>query len=450
MCRLFVRFMGNADQENTLESLRKLVAAYRRAFSGLPREVWFLAAVVLINRCGSMVMPFLTLYVHQELHFDQVWAGMIVVAYGLGSSLGTFLGGMVAERFGAIRIQVLSLLANALGFAILSQMTSYAAFAVTLFLLSVLSDAFKPANSLAITQFAPVERHRQAFALNRLAINLGFTVGPLVGGLLASVHYQFLFWIDAITCALAGWALWYLLGRRDSVAPAVERNQTGDRSSPLADFRFLAFLGFTLITYMVFFQLIATYPLFLKEEYQLVEWQIGLLFALNTIVVVVCEMVLVDTLKGTSPIKLIAWGSFFMCEGFAILALGKGFGFALLSVLIYTIGEMLAMPQGLAYVSSFGRESNRAKYIGAFSTCISIAFVVGPLLGSWCYGWNHFLFWWMSLPIGLLVLFGQLWFPFQPNKPKTQANTRATHTINKSCDAPLDEPSNLRTLCDSQ
>ncbi len=386
--------------------MRGILDAYRRAFEGIPREVWLLALVMLINRSGSMVLPFLSLYVHTQLHFDQVSAGMMIVFYGLGSSCGNFLGGMLTERLGAMRVQFLALLLNGIGFMFLSQMTSYPSFAVTLFFLSMVADAFRPANSAAITQFCRPETHRRAFALNRLAINLGFTIGPAIGGVLATFSYQWLFWVDAITCILAALALRWLLPvpKSSNERHAVRVPKKG--VSPWGDVPFLFFCFLNIITYSVFFQLMSTFSLFLSDEYALREWQIGLLFGTNTIVVVMCEMLLVHAMQDWPPLKAIAWGSLLMCEGFAILSIGHGFSWAFLSVLIWTLGEMFAMPQGIAFVAGRADESRRGSYIGIYTTSIAIAFVLGPIAGAWCYGIDHYLFWNIAIPIGPAVFLG--------------------------------------------
>ena len=386
-----------------------ILNAYRRAFEGIPREIWLLALVMLINRSGSMVLPFLSLYVHTQLHFDQVSAGMMIVAYGLGSSCGNFFGGMLTERFGAMRVQYFALLLNGLGFMVLSQMTSYPSFAATLFMLSMVADAFRPANSASITQFCSPEVHRRAFALNRLAINLGFTIGPAIGGILATFSYQWLFWVDAVTCIVAAFSLRWLLPERKVVLERKSMGVSKQGISPWVDLPFLFFCFLNVVTYSVFFQLMSKFSLFLSDEYALREWQIGLLFGTNTIVVVLCEMLLVHAMQDWAPLKAIAWGSFLMCEGFAILSVGHGFGWALISVLIWTLGEMLAMPQGIAFVAGRADESRRGSYIGIYTTSVAVAFVLGPIAGAQCYGIDHYLFWKIAIPIGPLVFLGFWW-----------------------------------------
>ena len=217
----------------------KFVNSYRQAISGLPREVWYLALVMFINRSGSMVLAFLTLYVNKELGYSEQLAGLVIAIFGVGSILGSLLGGWLTDRVGAIRLQAIAFVLNAIGFVALYQLTDYVAFAVTLFLMSAAGEAFRPANAAAIAEFSPPELHRRAFALNRLAINLGFTIGPAVGGLLATYSYAWLFWIDAATCLMAASALLFLFrGRMRAVHVDTVDEVVVPTRSPWTDWNF--------------------------------------------------------------------------------------------------------------------------------------------------------------------------------------------------------------------
>jgi MFS family permease len=265
--------------------------------------------------------------------------------------------------------------------------------------------------------------HKRAFGLNRLAINLGLTIGPAVGGILASFSYQWLFWIDGLTCIVAALVLWRIFASRRLEQAATETKETKTSRSPWTDPVFLVFIALAIPSFGMFFQIISTYPLFLRDEYRFQEWQIGLLFALNTFVVVFFEMLIVTHMNGWRPLRVIAWGSFFMCEGFAILCLGNGVGLAILSVLGYTLGEMLAMPQGMAFVALRSGEESRSRYIGAYTTCISLSFVIGPIIGAWIYSFDHWLFWRIGLGLGLAVLVGYYaldYFAQSANSPRGQ------------------------------
>ncbi len=387
--------------------LKSVANAYREAYRGLPREVWYLAIGMLVNRSGSMVLPFLALYVNQVLGESGGVAAAMIAVFGLGGVVGTFLGGLASERWGPIRVLIGSLLLNAIGFIVLSRMPDYLSFAVTLFGLSVVGEMFRPANLAALTLLCEPALHKRAFALNRLAVNLGFSIGPAVGGVLATFSYQWLFWLDAATCFAAGVVLYVLLySHQADLKRRVAPDVASPRQSPFRDVPFLWFVLLTIASFAVFFQLLSTYPLFLKDEFHLREWQIGLLMALNTVIVCVCEMVLVHRIHHWNQLRTIAWGSFLMCAGFGILPFGHGFGYAAIGVLVYTAGEMLAMPQAMAHVAAYSDDRNRGRYMGVYTSGVSVAFVIGPLLASWSYSRDHFLGWYWSLAIGAVVLAG--------------------------------------------
>jgi MFS family permease len=281
-----------------------------------------------------------------------------------------------------------------------------------IFLTSTVADLFRPANGASITFLSPAALHKRAFALNRLAVNLGFTVGPLVGGMLAFYSYQWLFWVNAITCLLAAGLFQLLLGSHLTDHPESQNEKAmGIASgvigtSPFADGKYLLFLLLNFITFCVFFQLISTYPLFLEKEFFLNEFEIGMLLGLNTIIVVLFEMVLIQSIDHCSALKTIAWGSLLMCLGFGVLPLGFGFGFTALTVLIWTLGEMLAMPQMFAYVSSISNRQNRSRYLGLYTLSVSLALVCGPWVGTRLYTLDHFQFWHWGTVIGCGVFSG--------------------------------------------
>jgi MFS family permease len=390
--------------------LSRVWAAYLAPFRGLPREVWYLSIVMFINRSGSMVLPFLTLYANKVLGYSVESAGTMVAWFGLGSCLGAFSGGWLVSRFGSLRVQITAFCCSALGFVILSQITSYVWFSVTLFLMSIAGEAFRPANAAAIADYSPPEVHPRAYALNRLASNFGFSIGPPLGGWISTFSYFWLFQIDAATCFLAAVAILFLFrGRVIKQRFGHESAETDEpRRNPWTDVWFLGFLGMTLLTYIIFFQLVSTYSLYLADEYRLPNWEIGVLLGMNTMGVVLFEMLLVNYLLEYSKLHLIACGSFLMCLGMSALVFGQGFWFAAAAVVVWTVGEMLAMPQAMAFVAAYAGSRNRGRYMGAYTTAISGSFVGSALVGGYCYGIDPNLIWYVGLAMSVIGLVGFL------------------------------------------
>ena len=176
---------------------------------------------------------------------------------------------------------------------------------------------------------------------------------------------------------------WYFgLGKRTNQEP--ESSPTKDEvnhRSPTADREYMMFLGLLLVGSIVFFQFHATYPLYLKDRYKLDEFNIGLLFAVNTTIIVLFEMVLVESVKRLPMLILVGWGCFLTCLGFGILPFSGLMTFAVLSMVVLTAGEMLSMPIATSWVSKRSVGYDTGVYMGWYSMNFAVACIVGPAVG---------------------------------------------------------------------
>ncbi len=356
-----------------------------------------------------MVVPFLALYFTGELGYSKNFAGYFLASYGLGAISGSFLGGYLTGRLGSIPVQCLSLFLTAVGFVVLSFLHDFWSIVACLFLLSTIAEAVRPANNTAITEFSPPEKRRQSLALNRLAVNLGMSIGPTVGGFLAGYNYKLLFYADAATCGLAGLLILVLF--RDYRKPQAELPKKKETTEPLAklpwqDGVFVQFWFLNFLTAMVFFQLIATFPIYLNEKFHMNERQIGLALALNTVVIVLIEMPIVKSLEKVNTLRVIGWGCFLSCLGFGILPYGSGFVFCLFTIWVWTMGEILAMPMSLAFTTERSTAQNRGLYMGSYTMCYAVAFVLAPVIGTWIYQIDRELVWHLCLGVGVFVFIG--------------------------------------------
>ena len=190
--------------------VRKIALAYRDAYSGLSPEVWVLSIALLINRCGSMVLAFLTLYLTQRLGFTILEAGAIFSVYGLGSMAGVYLGGRLVQPLGAVRVQMLGLILSVPVYFLMPTLTSWTSIATGMFFLSMVVSCVRPANGVAIAQFSDPSLQTRAFGLQRMAGNLGFSIGPAIGGVLAEIDFVWLFIVDGISTGVGGlFLLWF-------------------------------------------------------------------------------------------------------------------------------------------------------------------------------------------------------------------------------------------------
>ena len=386
--------------------LRSILATYREAFAGLNRSVWLLSLATLVNRSGTMVLPFLVLYLVKMRGFETTAAGAAIGLYGAGGVLGSYLGGWLCDRVAPRWVIAGSLALTGVGFIVLGRLTTHPAIFITMVLLGLVGEGFRPATSTALAAAAPPELRTRAFALNRLAINLGMSLGPSVGGFLAMRSYDWLFLVDGVTCLLS--AAFLLVAFRDGGSTAAKPEVTAEPGrSPWRDGPFLVMMGLFFLLALVTFQMTSTFALTLRDLYGFQEGRIGLVMAVNTVIIVVFEMILVHRVGAMDPLRLVGLGGFLFGLGFALLPFGSTFWYAVLSVVVWTVGEMLSFPLSAGVVANRAGDANRGIYMGLFTLSFEGAWIFSPILGTWIYQtWGPKTLWLGCGAVGLVLLVG--------------------------------------------
>jgi len=280
---------------------------------------------------------------------------------------------------------------------------------IVLFIVAIVAEAFRPANSTAFAQICPPELRARGFALNRLAINLGVTIGPALGGILAMVNYTLIFWVDGLTCLIASIFLWVFFNKSQLMAKHKPQKPDLKVKSPWRDSLFLLILLLLLLMGIIFIQLFNTWPLYMRQHYGLAENRIGLLLAINALLIVLFELPLIHKMEGKNYLKVMAIGALFLAVGFGILPFGSSYYFVVVTVIIWTIGEMLVFPLMAGFIANRATDDNRGKYMGLFSLTFSLAFVLGPAIGGWIYDYYGSIQLWLAAGIlGILITMGFL------------------------------------------
>lgn len=364
----------------------RILHAYRDAYSGLPRELWLLSLTMFVNRAGSMVLAFFSLYLTQELGFTASQAGLVLGGYGVGSMLGAWIGGWLSDRLDPNFVQRVTLIVGGVGFLFVPMFGSFLSLTLYVFAIAIVIDAFRPAVMVAAVRYSAPEERPRAFAMLRLAMSLGMSVGPAVGGILAAWSYDWIFYVDGGTCLVAAGLHMLLLGS----IPLSEQDRHEASTRPARpvwqDGPYLAFLAMVVVVVIVIFQLLSTWPLYLRDAYLLSEARIGLLFGLNSILIALVEMVLMKRLQTRNLLRVAAWGALIVCAGMAILPLGPPrVWVAVVSLLVWTLGEMLFLPVTLSVAGNRASASSTGRYLGAYAFCFSLALVLAPVIGTGIY-----------------------------------------------------------------
>jgi predicted MFS family arabinose efflux permease len=351
-----------------------------------------------------MVLFFLSLYLTRERGFTVTQAGRALSIFGLGSLAGTYLGGWLSDRVGSTNVQKFSLFLCGVFYISLGQLHSLWSIYIMIFILSMASGLMFPANATSMARLCPPEVTTKGFALNRLANNIGATIGPAVGGMLALQNYVLLFWVDGFTC-LAAFVVFILLWKKpEEHLRVVAGEQTPSGRSPWRDVPFLLLLPIIVIWGAIFFQLFATFPLYMREVYGLAENRIGQLIIINTLMIVTLEMLLIHWIGKRSLTRFIAISFFLTGLGFAMMPLGRSFPFAALSVAVWTTGEMLSMPLLGSMIAVRAGAGSQGRYIGLFTFSFSISMIIGPMIGTAVYGtYGPAVLWYGCGALGLLL-----------------------------------------------
>lgn len=394
--------------------LKTALRRYINNFKGFRREVWILAIITFINRAGTMVLPFLSKYLKENLHFTYGEVGWIMVSFGIGSMLGSWLGGKLSDKIGFYKVMVFSLFTSGVMFFGLQYITSFWGLCIGVFAIMTIADMFRPAMFVSLGVYAKPENRVRALSLVRLSVNLGFATGPVLGGLIIlGMGYQGLFWIDGSTCILAILIFAYFVKEKKKI---VEHHDESDLSigtkSVFKDKPFWVFLFISFTTAMLFFQIFTILPLFHHEKFGLSEFETGLLISLNGILIFMFEMPLVSILerKQVNRIKIIFVGALLMVISFYVLLIDVWVGILSIGIVLMTFGEIFAFPFSNAFAMGRAPRGQEGRYMALYTMSFSLAHILSSKMGLEIIG--HFGYatnWFVMGSLGFVAMLFCLW-----------------------------------------
>lgn len=366
--------------------LKRLTIFYGDSFRGLSKEVWWLALVSLVNRSGTMILPFLSKYLKEDLDFTYGEVGWVMVFFGVGSMIGSWLGGKLTDKIGFYKVMIWSLLITGFLFIGLQYVKSFWGFCLSMLFIMTIADMFRPAIFVSLNTYSKIENRTRSLTLIRLAINLGFVIGPTIAGIIIiSSGYNLLFWIDGLTCILAILLFKNLVKEKKNISVEVKQEYIASNrgDSVFKDKAYWIFLGISFLMGMIFFQLFTTMPLYHKEQYNLTEFHTGLLFFLNGLIIVTLEMPMVHWFeqKIMDTTKLILYSSVLMALSFFVLLFDTWAGILIISMILITIGEMIGFPYTNAFAMKRAKIGNEGRYMALYTMSFSMAHIVSPKLG---------------------------------------------------------------------
>lgn len=346
---------------------------------GLPRPFWALWGGTLVNRLGTMVMPFTGVYLTQSRGLSVTAAGLVMGVFGAGSLLSQPLAGVLADRIGRRATLSGGMLATAAAMLALGYSASLPAILASMFLLGVVIDLYRPASSALVADLVSPEERPRAYGLLFWAINLGYAAGMTAGGWLAGLGFVWLFWIDAVTSVVFAVLVWRAV---PETRPEGARESSGGFGMVLRDRVMVAFTLVVLGNALVYMQTVTMLPVAMTKVAGLTPAEYGLTMALNGVLIVIAQPLVSGWLGRRDAPRVFALGLAVMGIGFAMTAfVTNALGLAM-TIAVWTAGEIVTAGIAGTIVAALAPAHLRGRYSGLFGFAWSVAMVLAPLLGG--------------------------------------------------------------------
>jgi MFS family permease len=385
--------------------MKKLFTAYLQQFAGLPLTLWLVIFAVFVNSIGCSTNMFLSLYLTTQLHIALTKAGVILAGFGLGTLIGSYLGGELSDKISAYTIAVVSLFIAALTLFCLPWVKNYFLLIILNFCFGFFYAAFIPASRVVLMSLcAPHDRVR-ASSLRYTAIGLGAGLSAFAAGLLAKINFIWMFIFNGLVTLLAGLALLVFYQRLQQVTLVKKESRAKAGADFLKSLVFLVLCASAFIATFIYNQIYTTYPIYLHLRYHLDVQQVSYLFLINSILIVLLQIPVLNALKRFDQYLITGSGVLLLSAGLIILPFANSYWMAVFSCVLWTLGEILffAMVQALFYEQA--SEGYKGKSVGIYQMLWGLANIVGPALGTWAYKfYDGDLLWYACGLLGLLSL----------------------------------------------
>lgn len=386
---------------------------YINNFRGFSREIWILTLITFINRAGTMVLPFLSKYLKEDLHFSYEQVGWVMVCFGLGSMIGSWLGGKLSDKIGFYKIMIFSLFTSGLLFFVIQFIKTFEGLCLAMFSIMIIADMFRPAMFVSLGAYAKPENRTRALTLVRLAVNLGFAAGPAMGGLIImGIGYKGLFWVDGASCIISILIFALLVKEKKKEKTQLDTIEDTKPKSVFQDKPFWIFLFISFTTAMVFFQLFTTLPLYHHEQFAMTEFQTGLLMSFNGLMIFFLEMPIVTYFerKKVDKVKIIMYGALFMAISYYLLLIDFWAGILIISMLFVTFGEMFAFPFSNSFAMSRAPKGHEGRYMALYTMSFSLAHIMSSKTGMEVISrFGYSVNWFVMASLGIMAFGCAIW-----------------------------------------
>ena len=363
-----------------------MVKRVHRYLAQFQSTLWILSVGWFVGALGFAVsIPFISIYFYSELGLSMSEIGAFFGVMAIVRSVFQALGGEFSDRMERRYLLIHSQIIRAGAFLLLAFSIFYNwgfwAIAGSLFINSIFGAVFQPAANAMVADILPRDKRLDGYAITRSAGNLGWAVGPAIGGFLAEYSYGLLFVISGVITFLSG--LFFLFFLK---SPKTTKNSEPFKFSDLLAIRNDPYIAkhslLIFFLYLVVAQLIAPFSVYTVEMAGISEYQLGVLYTLNGLMVVFLQIPVTKLLSKRRFTVQLAMGAFVYVIGYSLVGFWSGFSFFILAMIVITLGEIFMSPASLALTSSLAPEGRMGRYMGIFGFFVASGWSFGPLYGG--------------------------------------------------------------------
>lgn len=383
----------------------------RQIYHEFPSTFWTLIGATFIDRLGgALIFPFLALYVTYKFNVGMTEVGQLFAIFAIASLFGNILSGAMTDKFGRRVMLLFGLVFSALSSLTMGFVNDLGLFYSLAGLVGLLSNTGGPAQQAMVADLLPEKKQTEGYGVLRVSVNLAVTIGPAIGGLLASISYLYLFIGDAITSLITAGVVLMVLPETKPQASPEQAGQTmlqtmGGYRTVLRDSVYMAFLVASTLMVIVYMQMNSTLSVYLRDVHTVSTQGYGYILSLNAGMVVLFQFWVTRRTRGHAPMVMMALGALFYAAGFAMYGFVSNYVLFLLAMAIITIGEMIVSPVAQALVARLAPAEMRGRYMAIYGFTWIIPAAIGPLAaGIIMDNYNPDWVWYLCGILGLLTV----------------------------------------------
>ena len=349
-------------------------------------RIWIITAIGLLNVAGfSLSLPFLALYLHQEREVPMTVVGLIILISGLCSAIIQLFGGAISDRIGRRPLLLGATSISALLFAVMAALIAITAPVWVIAVVYAIGQSAmmitRPANQAMVADVCPKNQLTEAYGILRVGMNLGWAIGPAMGGyLLIFLAYPWLFGVTAVTSVISGGLIFFLV--KESFTGTNDQINIQTIFSAIKDKHLLIFTLLSFLIFLVMGQMISTLSVFTVDRIGFTTAQYGMLLTINGLIVVVFQYPTAVIISRISKYKALIIGSILYGWGYLLMGWAASFILATSAMIIITMGEIIFSPVSLSVVGELSPHDRRGRYMAFYGLSEGLGFSSAALFGG--------------------------------------------------------------------